>query len=202
MSYKWKSIGLVGRTSRQTILFPIKRSGGRGGEGGKEEEEKGIGSTGTCLLPFNLSNWNVLINGMSEHEKASHGLNEPNLEKGLNWTPISTLCFVEINSYLIMLLWSTWSWKPILTHGTIVPLCVILSFFKLLFCDCLSLKPFLSHSDKLWTICVIVMPLYKAESRQHAIKKNGNDLLFTAEIPFPNQEEITKSDVEIHKLTQ
>ena len=43
MSYKWKSIGLVGRTSRQTIVFPIKRRGGRGGERG----ERGRGERGT-----------------------------------------------------------------------------------------------------------------------------------------------------------
>lgn len=71
MSYKWKSTGLVGRTSRQTIVFPIKRREGGGGERGRRE--RGTGSTGPCLLSFNLlSNWNVLINGMSRGIYSSH----------------------------------------------------------------------------------------------------------------------------------
>lgn len=70
MSYKWKSTGLVGRTSRQTIVFPIKREGG-GGE--RRRGERGTGSTGTCPLRFNLLyNWNVLINGMSRGIYSSH----------------------------------------------------------------------------------------------------------------------------------
>ena len=81
MSYKWKSTDLVGRTSRQTIVFLIKRRGGRGGggergRGGGGERgrgESGTGSIDTCLLPFNLlSNWNVLINGMSRDIYSSH----------------------------------------------------------------------------------------------------------------------------------
>ena len=70
MSSKWKSTGLVGRTSRQTIVFPIKR---RGGGGERRRGERGTGSTGTCPLCFNLLyNWNVLINGMSRGIYSSH----------------------------------------------------------------------------------------------------------------------------------
>ena len=141
MSYKWKSTDLVGRTSRQTIVFLIKRRGGRGGGGERGRGERGTGSTDTCLLPFNfLSNWNVLINGMSRDIYSSH-LWAWESKPWIKWTKVRRrfklnflflhFCFVEINSYLIMLLWSTWSWKPILTHGMIVPLCVILSFFQI-----------------------------------------------------------------------
>lgn len=71
MSYTWKSTGLLGIISRQTIVFPIKKNMWRG--------EGGTGSTGTCLLLFNFI---LLSMGCLEvstvaifmYEKESHGL--------------------------------------------------------------------------------------------------------------------------------
>lgn len=101
-------------------------------------------------------------------------------------------CFVEINSYLIMLLWSTWSWKPILTHGTIVPLCVILSFFQIaILWMSLTEAVFESFWQIMDYLCYCDASV-QSRIQTTCYQENGNDLLFTAEIPSPNQEEITR----------
>lgn len=128
---------------------------------------------------------------MSEHEKVKPWIKWTKFRKGLNLNLLFLHFCFRINSYLIMLLWSTWSWKPILTHGTIVPLCnpFILS---MLFCDCLSLKPLFESFWQIMDYLCYCDASVQSRIQTTCYQENGNDLLFTAEIPFPNQEEITR----------
>lgn len=84
-SDKWKPTGLLGRISRPTITFLIK----------KKEEEEGqtqlalafCPSTSRLVSDCNVGEMSGGTGTVFEHEKESHSWTwQPKLEEGLNWT--------------------------------------------------------------------------------------------------------------------